>query len=146
VSGFVIDASVAVKWVVTEADSGRAMAIRRHRLAAPDLLVPECANVLWKKVRRGEMSAEAAALAASLVERADVELVPMRTYLAAALIWAMKLNHPVYDCIYLALAVERGLPFVSADAAFRRKLDAEQGRCGAIAISLEQAAGGKVGD
>jgi predicted nucleic acid-binding protein len=37
-----------------------AIALAGYQLLAPDLLVPECANVLWKKVRRGEMEASAA--------------------------------------------------------------------------------------
>ncbi len=32
------------------------MALRQQKLAAPDLLVAECANILWKKVRRGELT------------------------------------------------------------------------------------------
>jgi predicted nucleic acid-binding protein len=50
VSRFVIDASVAVKWVLAEPDSVQALALRQHDLAAPELLVAECANVLWKHV------------------------------------------------------------------------------------------------
>jgi predicted nucleic acid-binding protein len=46
----VIDASVAVKWVVEEPGTQEALLLRQHRLLAPDLLVAECANILWKKV------------------------------------------------------------------------------------------------
>ena len=60
----VIDASVAMKWVIDEPGTQQALALRRHRLFAPDLLVAECADVLWKKVRRNELSAEEAQLAA----------------------------------------------------------------------------------
>ena len=45
----VIDASVAIKWVVAEPDSQTALALFRHRLFAPDLLVAECANALWEE-------------------------------------------------------------------------------------------------
>ena len=48
-SGLVIDASVAIKWVIEEAGTKEALALRRQALAAPDLLVAECANILWKK-------------------------------------------------------------------------------------------------
>ena len=53
---WVIDASVAIKWVVDEPGTEQALLLRRHHLVAPDLLVPECANILWKKIRRGELS------------------------------------------------------------------------------------------
>ncbi len=47
----VVDASVVIKWVIEETGTQDALALRRHRLLAPDLLIPECANILWKKVR-----------------------------------------------------------------------------------------------
>ena len=53
-SDLVIDASVAVKWVIEEEDTTQALALRGRALAAPDLLIAECANILWKKVRRNE--------------------------------------------------------------------------------------------
>lgn len=77
----VVDASVAIKWVVEEPGTAVAVAVRRHRLCAPDLLVAECANILWKKVRRRELDEVEALLAARLLERCDVELMPMRRML-----------------------------------------------------------------
>ena len=45
-----IDASVAIKWVVQEVGTQEALALRSNALLAPDLLILECANTLWKKV------------------------------------------------------------------------------------------------
>ncbi len=46
----VIDASIAVKWVVDENGTPEALALRaRAKLIAPELLIAECANILWKK-------------------------------------------------------------------------------------------------
>lgn len=118
---FVIDASVAIKWVVEEPGTQQALALLPHRLLAPDLLVAECANILWKKVRRGEISAAEAALAARLLARADVDLMPMRPLLEQATRFAIALDHPAYDCVYLALADVSDCTFVTADAAFARK-------------------------
>ncbi len=71
----VVDASIAIKWVVEEEGTPQALALRKSaRLIAPDLLVAECANILWKKARRGELSSEEADLAARLLERSDIEL------------------------------------------------------------------------
>ena len=47
----VVDARVAVKWVIQEPGTAEALELRRHQSLAPDLLIAECANVLWKKVR-----------------------------------------------------------------------------------------------
>ena len=55
----VVDASVAIKWVVEEEGSEAAAGLLDgSTLAAPDFLIPECANILWKKVRRGELAPE----------------------------------------------------------------------------------------
>src|SRR6516165_8263674 len=53
----IIDASVALKWVIEEDGSEEAGALLRGEpLAAPDLLVVECANVLWAKARRRSLT------------------------------------------------------------------------------------------
>ncbi len=57
----VIDASIAIKWVVEEDGTDLALALRQKaRLMAPDLIVAECANILWKKVQRKELSKDEA--------------------------------------------------------------------------------------
>jgi predicted nucleic acid-binding protein len=117
----VIDASVAIKWVVAETGSDAALRLRQERLFAPDLLIPECANILWKKVRRGELSELEALLAARLLERSDIQLEPMRPLLEASARLALALDHPAYDCVYLALAESLACEFVTADAALYRK-------------------------
>ena len=138
----VIDASIAVKWVVEEEGTPQALALRQQtKLIAPELLVAECANILWKKAARGELSNEEAILAAKLLQSAEVELLPMRSLFETASSLAIELDHPAYDCIYLALAVENDCPFVTADERFLRKLG--QGRRVALrhrAISLTEAA------
>jgi predicted nucleic acid-binding protein len=122
VSTFVIDASLAIKWVIDEPGTREALSLRRHRLLAPDLLVAECANILWKKVRRKELSEDEAVLAARLLARADVEFAPMRALLEPATRLALALDHPAYDCTYLALAQLRGCDFVTADEALAQKM------------------------
>lgn len=118
---FVIDASVAIKWVIEEPGTKEALGLRRHRLLAPDLLIPECANILWKKVRRKELSDDEAEFAARLLARADIDLEPMRALFEPAIKMACALDHPAYDCTYLALADARGCDFVTADETLSRK-------------------------
>ena len=138
----VIDASIAVKWVVEEEGTPQALALRqRAKVIAPELLVAECANILWKKAARGELSKEEALFAAKLLQSAEIELLPMRSLFETATSLAIELDHPAYDCIYLALAVENDCPFVTADERFLRKLG--QGRRMALrnrAMSLTEAA------
>ena len=51
-----------------------------------------------------------------LLQGAEVELLPMRSLFEVATSLAIELDHPAYDCIYLALAVEHDCRFVTADA------------------------------
>ncbi len=111
----ILDASVAIKVVVAEPDSEHAERVLDHALVAPDLLLPECGNILWKKVRRGELPAEPAAEAASALLALRVELLPAARFLAGALRRAVRLDHPVYDCLYLEMAATLGVPLVTAD-------------------------------
>jgi predicted nucleic acid-binding protein len=72
------DGRVAVKWVVSETDSGRAGILLDHGPLAPDLIYTECANVLWKKVRRREMTQEEAGTAGQTLEQADLTILLAR--------------------------------------------------------------------
>jgi predicted nucleic acid-binding protein len=123
VNTLVIDASIAVKWVVEEVGTQQALALRKQaKLIAPELLVVECANILWKKVQRDELTRQEALLAARLLQASEVELRPTRAVLEAATRIAIDVDHPAYDCLYLALAVENECRFVTADERFLRKL------------------------
>ena len=55
--GFVVDASVAVKWLVDEPQSDKAANLLEDGLllAAPELIYVEVANALWAIARRGNI-------------------------------------------------------------------------------------------
>jgi predicted nucleic acid-binding protein len=121
----VVDASVAAKWFIDEA--GRSQALQLLDMSdrqALDLLIVEVANVVWKKVRRGEVSnTQARYICASLAHCFDV-LHTAEALIESAIALAVRLGHPVYDCIYLACAERAGAPLVTAD---RRLIPAVQG-------------------
>jgi predicted nucleic acid-binding protein len=143
VNTFVVDASIAVKWVIEEKGTAAALSLRKQaKLIAPELLVAECANILWKKVRRDELSKDEALLAARLLQGADLELFSTRGLLDAAALIAIDLDHPAYDCLYVALAAERDCRFVTADDRLLRRL-ARHGALRERVISLNDAAGAK---
>lgn len=118
----VVDASVAVKWVVPELGSGEAEALRRHDLVAPRLIYAECANVLWAKSRRRELASGEAIERLRLLLDAPIRTVPTPELLPRALELALELEHPAYDCAYLALALDRKVALVSADDRFVQKI------------------------
>lgn len=117
----IVDASIAIKWVVEEEGTQAAVDLRsRFRFASPQLLIPECANILWKKTQRGELTREEAILAARLLERSGVELLSMTGLLERSASLAIELSHPAYDCAYLAAAAQAGARFVTADSRLLR--------------------------
>ena len=131
----VIDASVAIKWVVQEQESDSAHDLLRHRLLAPDLILAECANILWKKVQRRELSAGEAIAAARTLADSDVEHVPMRGLIEEATRLAIEIGHPAYDCMYLALAVLQDCAFITADRKLVQKVAATSMQPHIIALS-----------
>jgi predicted nucleic acid-binding protein len=141
VTTFVVDASIAIKWVVEEDGTAEALALhRKFRLIAPELLVGECANILWKKVQRGELSKDEALLAARLLQAAEFELLPMRSLFEAATRMSIEIDHPAYDCVYLALAADSQCRFVTADERLVRKLRQSRNRAfGNLAVVLSEA-------
>ena len=58
-SPLVVDASVVIKWHVEEVHSAAARELLDDggpEMHAPELLLPEVGNILWKKIRRAEVA------------------------------------------------------------------------------------------
>jgi predicted nucleic acid-binding protein len=118
----IVDASVAVKWVVSESGSDQAAALlNQDRLGAPTLWLSEASNALWAKVMRQQLTAEEARGQAA--ELADAPVVPIGLpgLLPVAMRLALELQHPIYDCIYLSAAMQRDTHVVTADRRFFEK-------------------------
>jgi predicted nucleic acid-binding protein len=79
-----------------------------------------------EKIKRYELLKEEALLAARLLPGAEIELLPMRSLFEAATRMSIEIDHPAYDCLYLALAVETECPFVTTDERFLRKLNEDR--------------------
>lgn len=113
----VLDASAAVRLIL--ADPAAADLAERvggaALVLAPELMLTELANTLWKLERADRLNGldpqELLAEARELVDR----LEPDRHLQAEALALACHLNHPVYDCLYLALARREAASLISSD-------------------------------
>jgi len=118
----VVDASVACKWFVEEPGSPLAATLLEgdEGLIAPEIVVAEVSNALWRKLRAGEMTVEQAEAAVGELPRFFDDVAPCAHLAARALAITATLDHPVYDSLYLALAELREARLVSAD---RRLLD-----------------------
>jgi len=118
----VVDASVGIKLFVNETLSDRADALFAHLagessalLAVPDLFYIECANILWKHVRRfGYPASDAQKDLASLAKLA-LHSMPTLALMSEALKIAVAQGITAYDACYLALAQHLGVPFITAD-------------------------------
>jgi predicted nucleic acid-binding protein len=114
----VVDASVAVKWVLPEAGSDRAAAIRTadDDLVAPSLACAEIGSAIWRAVLRGDVSAAEARRDLRVAVDHYRRIVPLEELAERAIDLAMRLRHPIYDCFYLALAEREGCPLITADS------------------------------
>ncbi len=118
----VVDASAAVKWVVQE--SGRPDALRYaagERLVAPDFVLAEVANILWKKLRLGQLNSEQAERGLAFVSHAYERLLATEVLIGRSLKLAEQLDHPVYDCLYLACAEAEDAGLLTADRRLSEK-------------------------
>jgi predicted nucleic acid-binding protein len=112
----VVDASVAVLWTLDQPGSQRAAALRAEEgLIAPSLIVAEIGNAVWKAVRRGDLPSEHALTAVEIALGPLDELSPVEELHGRALELAIELQHPIYDCFYIALAERERVPLVCAD-------------------------------
>jgi predicted nucleic acid-binding protein len=113
----VVDASVAFKWFAQENGTDRALELldRGEPIVAPDLIVAEICNAAWKSLRRAELSPAQFDGIVSDVAQPFSRLVPLDALIRPAAELTRRLDHPIYACLYLALADTEGLPFVTAD-------------------------------
>jgi predicted nucleic acid-binding protein len=114
----VVDASVALKWVLDEPGSEAAEALLDEELIAPSLWLLEAANALWRRAQRGEISHGEAKERLVELFNAPVATSTIEEDLLSAADLANGLAHPVYDCLYLAVAIRENTYVVTADARF----------------------------
>ena len=123
----VVDASLAIKWLVSEENSDKARAISRSwanagiQTAAPYLMPVEVTNALHRRVVRGELTVEDAIRLLEYLLASGIELRDEPGLQVRALQLASRLRQgAVYDAHYLALAEALGCDFWTADQRFYR--------------------------
>ena len=122
---YVVDASVAIKWYVPEIYEQEATKLLggNHVFHAPELIYPEFSNILWKKVRRGEITpAEGQRIIAALAKQKLIahahQPLTQSVYTGAE-----ATGQTVYDWTYLAMAMALSCEFVTAGEEFYRALE-----------------------
>ncbi len=132
-TGLVLDASVALKWAIASADepftAESLRLLNRYvegeiNFIVPDIFWAETANVLWKGVRRRHWSSALATSASSGLADLDFFTVSSRELLSEALQLALVHSRTVYDCLYIALAIQFNTDLITADERLANSLAA----------------------
>ena len=119
-----VDASVVVKWYVSEPHSEEARVLLGHRLVrfAPDFVLVELANIFWKKARLREIGdphpyfQELSRVREAVALSSSADLIERAAQIAA------QIDHPVYDCLYIACAEATGSTLITADRKLRDRV------------------------
>ena len=115
-----LDASIALKWVLAEPDAAKARQLRDdfrnavHELIAPDSFTLEIAHALTKSHRRG-LVPDPSRLWGDVMTTVP-HLVPSMPLTPRAIQIAERARIGVYDCLYVAMAEREGCELVTADA------------------------------
>ena len=130
----VVDASVAAKWclpvreelLVPQAEQ----LLASYRLGAveflvPDLFWPELGNALWKGVWKGKIDGAWAEKAYHEVRDLDIPTIESFELVPQALQLAVHHQRTVYDCLYVALALQSRAELITADERLANALAAQ---------------------
>src|SRR5262245_11529283 len=127
----VVDASVALEWVLSEQDSHTELRLRTdfsqgtHQLLAPDVLSVEVAHALARAERRNIISPPQGAILLSDILTTLPQLFASLPLLPRAFAIASNARIGVYDCLYVALAERERCGFLTADDRLVRALQAQ---------------------
>lgn len=125
---YVLDSNVALKWVLPEPDSAKAISLRDdfrnqvHELLAPDILPVEVAHALARAERRKIIKPPEGTQKLVDVLNTPLQYQPYVSLLPRAFGIASAMQIGVYDCLYVALAIAEGCELVTADDKLIRNL------------------------
>ncbi|MCY4655115.1 MAG: type II toxin-antitoxin system VapC family toxin [Dehalococcoidia bacterium] len=130
-----MDTSALVKYVLpAEYDDNLERVVLLHRkseiqLIAPNFLLVECANVLWKNALRTGEAFENVISTLNDLRRTNIRLVPQEYFLEDALRIALNMEVTVYDALYCALARRENAELITEDRRLRNALENTDIRC-----------------
>jgi predicted nucleic acid-binding protein len=120
----VVDSCVCVKWLIEEDHSVKAIGLLSLgiELVAPDIILAEAANALWKTVKRGLLTPEHADARLASLPNFFNRLLPTFDLVREALALGMTVDVPAYDCLYVVASRRTGARLVTADPKLIAKL------------------------
>lgn len=124
-AAYVLDASVLAALYVddpaTEQSEAALARVGSDELHAPDFVVLEVANVLWKRVRREELHAQDAMAAIADLSGTPIRFHSIGTLVAQSLALALSHGFTAYDATYVALATRVGGIVMTNDGGMRQR-------------------------
>jgi predicted nucleic acid-binding protein len=125
VAAYVLDASVLAALYVddpaTEQSESALARVEGDELHAPDFVMLEVANVLWKRVRREELRPQDAMTAVADLSAAAIQFHPIGSLVAQSLALALSHRFTAYDATYVALATRVGGIVITNDGGMRQR-------------------------
>jgi predicted nucleic acid-binding protein len=128
---YVLDASVAFKWLIPETDSDKALKLLDdfqnaiHELISPDILPAEVTHSLTRAERQGRVTpVQGNQLFIDFMNQTP-PLYPYISLLPSAYAISSSMRIGVYDCLYVALADEENCEFVTADDKLIKNLQSQ---------------------
>ncbi len=114
---YVVDASIAIGWLVKQENAidHTYLLENQNILIAPDLVFPEVCNGIWRLVSAGYVTPKHGHKIASELSDYFDKVFPCAPLMKAAMGISLQLNHPAYDCFYLALAEHQNVQMITAD-------------------------------
>jgi len=125
---YVLDSCVALKWVLPEPDSDKALRLRAtaqagvHALLAPDTFAPEVGHALTRAERKGIIPVGDADIHLLNILSTAPRFFPSLPLLRRAVAISSSARVGCYDCLYVALAEREGCELVTADAKLVKNL------------------------
>lgn len=123
-TGFVLDASVAVKWFLPARDepySQQALALYEgyHRqeldFVVPDIFWAEIGSIFWKAIRQGRLEKVPAEEAIADLMKCELSSFASAALLAKAFEIATTFERSIYDSLYVSLAIQSNFQLITAD-------------------------------
>jgi predicted nucleic acid-binding protein len=113
----VLDASAVVRIIegAEQAANFQEAVLNADLVLAPELMLTEVANALWRLQRAGQLAADELQQRLSRASELVDVIEPDRHLQVEALALACHLDHPVYDCVYLDLAWREAAALLTAD-------------------------------
>ena len=126
----VLDTSVSIKWFLKEPYEEQSLKLREAfrkglcRLIAPDLIYPEFANTIWKRVVFHGLDLDEGEWMITAFKKIPIEVIPSKNLLNESLHLAFEYRRPIYDCLFLASSIQTGAHLITADEKLYRAIRA----------------------